>query len=277
MKGYGNGKAMKGCGLLPGQHKIPFSTAAGALHDYMAINKLNPHEPLPHHHALHIATEFAGERGGAFFLPLAIGALAPLISKAVGGLVDKIAGRGLYGSGPALYGSGVNTGLAHLVHRGILPRKAMLNNEPHWIVHGDGFGSLIKSLVGKILPLIKSEPVRKFGRNLGNTVLDGLKSVISGRIESLFNKGKDKANEFVERGYNNIHDRLNPQEVVAEIASEGADGPAEGIVPQNEVVGTGYRRRRNLKRVGGAIHFSHKRQPPPFPHMHERSYDDYNY
>ena len=250
-------------GLMPGQHIVSRHEMDEALHNAKMVRGLNPHEDMPMPHVMHIAEAFANDhpRGGFLpaLLPLAAGALMPLVSQAVSGLVGGLSnhfgkrlagggmprGCGLYGyglsggletgNGFSLYGNGIHNGIGKMTLTGHLPRPIRDHKgQRHFVIHGEGFRDIIKSMLAKAKGVFTGEPLKAIGRTAGSTILDLLKTVILGKVDDLATKGKEKATDYVNRAHTNLSNRFG----LDKVKEEGDDE-----LPEETPEGSGYRKR----------------------------------
>jgi hypothetical protein len=176
-----------GNGLLHGEHAFPEKDIREAEHNYKIMHRLPPHAPLPHAHALNIidnAVKTHEARGGLFpIAPLIMGAAMPLISKVLPGLLGNVLG--------GFANQGGQNVANMLTGHGLIPRKVMYNNHPHWVVHGDGIGSWLSGAMGTLRKLLTSSPVRRVGGIALNHVADAFQHALSSKIEDISNKGRE--------------------------------------------------------------------------------------
>jgi hypothetical protein len=176
-----------GNGLLHGEHAFPERDIRMAEHNYKIMHRLPVHAPLPHAHALNIidnAVKTHEARGGLFpIAPLVMGAAMPLISKVLPGLLGNLLG--------GFANQGGQNVANMLTGHGLIPRKVMYNNHPHWVVHGDGIGSWLSGAMGTLRKLLTSSPVRRVGGIALNHVADAFQHALSSKIEDISNRGRE--------------------------------------------------------------------------------------
>jgi hypothetical protein len=86
-----------------------------------------------------------------------------------------------------------------LTGHGLIPRKVMYNNHPHWVVHGEGIGSWLSGAMGKLRQLLGSSPVRRVGGVALGHVTDAFQHALSSKLEDLSNKGAEYGKAGIDR------------------------------------------------------------------------------
>jgi hypothetical protein len=91
-----------------------------------------------------------------------------------------------------------------LTGHGLIPRRVMYNNHPHWVVHGDGIGSWLSKAMGTLRLLLSSTPVRRVGGVALGHVANAFQDALASKIEDLSNRGAAYGRSHVDNLTKNI-------------------------------------------------------------------------
>jgi hypothetical protein len=192
---------------------------------------------LPLNHLVGILKhgEKHGLRGG--FLPLA--GLLPMIGPALGSLASMAGPALLTGAAGSLGKSGMDGILGRIFGGNGLPPMKYDAREKTWLVHGEGWKDVFRSILSRARDLS--------GRIFRSKAAQGLISHGKDTLRDTANAGKDAllaaAKDFIEGKINRFGGTSEKEETPPLITK--LMEPSPGSTEENVVVGSGYRKRRN--------------------------------